>query len=374
MEEFMRRSSGQFKGFTIIELMVGIFVTIMALGTFFKLYTNSIRSEKSASSRISALTLGDHIIETLASHIRLIGLGNGYVEDGSGEWDPSTVISVFDGGDGIDDVQFRFISPFGGPIAKLVSEGEENGGAGKCTFQITQSAAIFANTDGSFPSDTVKLFAKQGIFTGTLTSLPTSDNKINIDNIKDVDGNALAAGNCATFPLSTLLTGNDFDYEITYTRDYNGGNDKDGLETSITLIDYTTDPSGRTVYSFQSDEDSSLQIPRFSLQFLREYDDGSSLRRQWVSTLANNTELSEIKAVRIGMVIVTNQDRIKPKDGAAIKTIQEVTSKQAYYCPFVEDSDECYELTNPNRNAYVFRRVIHLRNFDYLKRNSSIEY
>ena len=102
-------------GFTMIELMVGIFVTLIALGTFFKLYTNSVKNERNTNLRTSVAHIGDQIAETLSAPIRLIGLNNKYDDYLNG-----TVIIQTDGGSGQDAVNFQFYSPYGGPISRCL--------------------------------------------------------------------------------------------------------------------------------------------------------------------------------------------------------------------------------------------------------------
>ncbi len=60
-------------GFTMIELMVGIFITLAAVGTFFKLYNNSIKTNRNVAVRTSVNLLGSQMIDTISNSIRLIG-------------------------------------------------------------------------------------------------------------------------------------------------------------------------------------------------------------------------------------------------------------------------------------------------------------
>ncbi len=342
-----KRNTGFLYGFTIIELMVSIFVTLIALGTFYKLYNNSVKAEKTVNSRISIAIQGEHIIDTLSSPLRLAGLTSEYAVDGLGEWDPTAVIQTYNGGSGTDNVNIRFFSPFGGPIAKL--NVAATGATPPCVLNISGSSAMHSGIAS------LRLMTGDGVFSANVTLI--SEGQITIENILDRDS-ILFAGDCATrFPEGTLITGTDNDYEIIYTNTGSGA-------TSLQLQDYT---ASRTILDYSSDADSPDQIPLFIFQFLREYvDAGGSRRRTWFSTLSDATELSEVKSIRIGFVLLSNKDRIVQKNAAAVSALS------TQYCPFVDG--ECYTLTNPNRNAYVFRRVIHLRNFDYLKRNSLISY
>lgn len=334
-------------GFTIIELMVSIFVTIIAVGTFYKLYNNSVRSEKAVNSRVSISIKGEHIIDTISSHLRLAGLASEYEVDGTGEWDATSVMQAYDGGSGIDSVNVRFFSPYGGPVAKLNSAA--SGATPPCTLNITGSTAIHSGITS------LRLITGDGVFSANVSSI--NEGQIVIQSILDRDNNTFS-GDCATrFPEGTLITGPDSDFGITYT---NSG----GGVTSLQLFDFT---ANRDVLDYSSDANSPDQITLFIFQFLREYTDaGGSRRRTWFTAINNATELSEVKAVRIGIVMLSNKDRILQKSSSPVSALS------AKYCPFIDG--ECFTLTNPNRNAYVFRRVIHLRNFDYLKRNSLISY
>ena len=95
------------KGFTIIELMVSIFVTLIVLGTFFKLYTNFMKSERNTNIRTSVAHIGDQIAENLVAPISLIGLNNNYVDFSA---IPSPIFKKTDGGSGSDGVDFQFYS------------------------------------------------------------------------------------------------------------------------------------------------------------------------------------------------------------------------------------------------------------------------
>jgi len=75
--------------------------------------------------------------------------------------------------------------------------------------------------------------------------------------------------------------------------------------------------------------------------------------------------LKQVKAVRIGFVLLSDQERVKKKVASADAGITNS------YCPF---DAMCFDLADQNKTAYVFRRVIHIRNYDYLGINSGITY
>lgn len=343
----------KFKAFTMIELMVGIFVTLAAIGTFFKLYTNSIKAERSTNLRSSVALVGDQMIENIANSIRLLGLNNEYIDFNPGVGVPGSIILDSNGGSGTDAISFRFRSPFGGPIAQL---SEAATGAGPCTFKIKESGSGAFHTGLMY----VNLMANNGIYTGT-TVTPISMNGTTVtivtSALKDRNG-ADFAGDCATtFPAGTLITGPNNDYSLTYV---NGG--------ATTIVKLSNATTGEDIVDFESDANSAYKVPYFVLQFQREYMDGVTMRREWVSEIdetASPVFLQDVKAIRLGFVMLSNVDRTKKKVSTA------GLSTTVDYCPF---EGMCYALNDINKTAFVFRRVIHIRNFDYLKRNADIVY
>lgn len=336
------------KAFTIIELMVGIFVTLLAIGTFFKLYTNAIKAERSTNLRSSVSMLGDQMIESIAGSIRLLGLNSDYADFNPGVGIPGTIITDANGGSGPDVVSFRFFSPYGGPITQLSIDAEV---AGACKFTISGSTAMHSGITS------IQLMANDGIYIATTPAGTISGNVITPSSLVDKNG-VNFAGVCAdTFPAGTLVTGPNNDYILTYS---NGG-----ATTQVRLNNATT---GENLVNFTSNATSAYQVPYFVLQFLREYMDGATMKRQWVAEIdetASAAILQQIKAIRVGFVMLSTVDRTKKKVATA------GMSTTVNYCPF---ESMCYPLNDINKTAYVFRRVIHIKNFDYLQRNSEINY
>ena len=54
------------RAFTILELMVSIFITITIIASFYKLYDSSLKTERSSSVRVSVNLLGEQILDTVA--------------------------------------------------------------------------------------------------------------------------------------------------------------------------------------------------------------------------------------------------------------------------------------------------------------------
>ncbi|HPS31108.1 MAG TPA: hypothetical protein PLZ43_12690 [bacterium] len=331
------------KAFTIIELMVGIFVTILAVGTFFKLYTNSLKAERSTNLRTSVSLYGDQMIESISNSIRLLGLNNEYVDFDPGSSAPGTIITSAIGGSGNDVVTFSFRSPYGGPISQLSLPAS---GSGTCTFTIGGSTALHSGINS------VQLMSNKGIYLATGS---ISGNVFTSATLKDRSG-ANFSGNCATdFPAGTLITGSNNNYTLTYVNA--------GADTTVTLNNATT---GESIINFSSNAQSAYQIPYFVFQFLREYTlPGNKMYREWVTTITDPVELQQVKAIRVGFVMLSTIDRTKKKVATA------GLSTTLSFCPF---ENMCYNLNDINKTAYVFRRVIYIKNFDYLKRNADISY
>ncbi|HQM85227.1 MAG TPA: prepilin-type N-terminal cleavage/methylation domain-containing protein [bacterium] len=334
-------------GFTMIELMVSIFITLTVIGTFFKLYTNSIKVQRNTAIRSSVNTLGEQMIETIGSSIRLLGLNNTFVEYDPGVGVSGTIIADANGSAGIDQASFRYFSPFGGPITKLSVDSTGTNGA--CTLTLENSGSLDAGINE------VNLIARNGIYKATVTSI--TGNVV----ITSVTTPAIAGDCAAIFPEGTVLTGPNNDFLLTYT---NGG-----ATTLLRLVRVLPDGTQESLIDFSSLSNPAYQIPYFVLQFMREYDDGTgTIKREWFSEIDETGSpdlLKQVKAVRIGFVLLSDQERVKKKVASADAGITNS------YCPF---DAMCFDLADQNKTAYVFRRVIHIRNYDYLGINSGITY
>lgn len=333
MFKMIKITAKRSSGFTMIELMVGIFVTLSALATFYALYTNSLKSHRNTNVRIAVNILGEQMIETIASSIRLMGLNNEYMDFSSG-----SIIIDSDGGSGNDAVNFRYLSPFGGPIAKIY---EVSGDNGNCTYKIVNSASLDSEIDS------VHLFTRNGILRGTVPS-----GGISGDQIQTTATTPVFAGPCAdTVPLGTLLAGPDNTFLLTYVNT--------GTRTILRLERVLAGGGTEAYVDFDSDNNPDYQMPFLVLEFLREFNDGTITRREWFPLINDPVQLGDVKSVRIGFVVVSQQDRVKKKVASSDPGI---TSN---YCPF---DNRCYSLTDLNKTAYVFRRVIHIKNYDFLGR------
>jgi type II secretory pathway pseudopilin PulG len=333
-------------GFTMIELMVSIFITLTVVGTFFKLYTNSVKTQRSTAVRASVNILGEQMMETLASSIRLLGLTSDNLDYQPAGGNPGTVILDANGSaGGTDSASFRYISPYGGPVTKLSIAATGTDGA--CTLTLINSSSLYAGMG------TVNIVSNVGIHQATVAS-------INGNVIVTSAMTPAIAGACSVFfPQGTLLTGPNNDFQLTYVNS--------GSDTQLSLI--STLPSGATdtYVNFNSNNNPLYQMPYFVLQFLREFDDGTGMiRREWFSNIDEDVspaDLQQVRAIRIGFVLLSDADRIKKKVASADAGIT------TQFCPF---DLMCYSLTDQNKTAYVFRRVIHIKNYDYLAINAGV--
>ena len=306
----------------------------MLFRSFYALYSNSLKSHRNTNVRIAVNILGEQMIETIASSIRLMGLNDEFLDYDPGAGVQGTIIISADGGSGTDAVNFQYMSPYGGPITKLSAV---SGNAGECTYTVLNGSSLHADLDA------VTLFSSNGIFQSTVTSVT--------DNVIDTSATTPAfAGPCSDiFPVQTLLTGPNNNFVLTYI---NGG-----ANTLLNLVRNAATPE--TYVDFNSLNNPDYQIPFLVLEFMMEFNDGTIVRREWFPLINNPEELKLVKAVRIGFVIVSQQDRVRKKDASSDPGIAN------NYCPF---DDRCYSLTDLNKTAYVFRRIIHMRNYDYLGR------
>lgn len=334
-----------FLAFTVIELMVSIFLTLTIMGTFYKLYDNSLKTARASTTRASVNVFGEQLIDIIANSMRLTGLNNDSSDfnDSSG----SPILNQTQGGNGTDAVIFKYLSPYGGPITKLYTSASGEDASTSCTFKIYNSAAFHKEIRS------VHLMTKSKIYKATVDkpSIVFGDTSISFNAVPQS-----ASGACEdSFPSGTLVTGDNNEFELSYNR---AGADTRLKLTAKTLVSGVENTE--TYINFSS-EKSSYKIPHFVLQYLREYEDGSgAITRTWSTVIDDSVERKDIKAVRIGFVVVSKSNRIK----VANETPTDFTT----YCVFSESP--CYKHTNPNETGYVFRRVIYLRNYDYLKINN----
>lgn len=365
------------RAFTIIELMVSIFLTITVIASFYKLYEASLKTERSASIRVSVNLLGEQILDTIADSMRLIGL-NGEIGDLQTTDSELGILRTLNGGVATSTnnnaISFSYISPYGSPITKLQTAA--TGDFPGCTFTLFNSAAYHSNITKLY------IHNQQGVYMiKKITSTEYSGNNVIVKTDGD-EGFYTAADDsrwswmsaddgktCARrFPAGTLVSGEDFYYNLTYTYpnlklisrplEKTG---KPGL-AETTLIDFEYDSNNKGNQTFQ--------IPLFVLEFLKESkqtDEETNVEtetREWISQVnyaTDPTVRNNITAVRFGFVVLSLKDRVTAKDASAAP---EMSNE---YCVFKDSTNYCYKLTDPKYTASVFQRVVYLANYRMLK-------
>ncbi len=340
------------RAFTIIELMVSIFLTITVIASFYKLYEASLKTERTSSIRVSVNLLGEQIMDTLANSMRLIGL-NGEIGDLQTS---DTAFGILRGtprgGLGKDHVSFTYLSPYGSPVSKL--QEDASGTYPACTFKIFNSAAFHANISKLY------IHNQQGIYVTKQIGAPSYSGNNAIVTVEsfDKEWSADDGKTCKQrFPAGTLVSGEDFYYALTYTY-------PKSLKLTYKELDSSGNPTGaeNELINFEYDNkaNQTFQIPFFVLEFLKESIEGDVESRTWVTTFSAE-ERNDIVAVRFGFVLLSLKDRVTAKD------VNAAPSMSNKYCIFNKNTNNCYELTNPNYTASVFQRVVYLANFRMLE-------
>lgn len=354
------------KAFTIIELMVSIFITITVVASFYKLYEASLKTERTSSIRVSVNLLGEQIMDTIASSFRLIGL-NGEVGDlQTTDVDYGIFRGTPQGGTGKTSVSFSYISPYGSPITKLQTAASPGTTYPECTFTLFNSAAFHKKISRLYIHNQQGIYVTKEITPVSDASYSGNNVTVNVKNFYDptVDGekwnwvNADSGKTCEQrFPAGTLVSGEDFIYTLTYTAPKT-------LSLTYRALSDTGQPTGavNTLIDFQYDNkaNQTFQIPFFALEFLKESISGDTEEREWVTTFSADDK-NNIIAIRFGFVLLSLKDRVTVKDASAATAISNT------YCVFNDSLSDCYKLTNPNYTASVFQRVVDLSNLRMLK-------
>ena len=366
--------SRKFKAFTILELMVSIFITITVIASFYKLYESSVKTERSSSIRVSVNLLGEQIIDSIASSIQMIALNSqkGDLADTSdtGMFRKLTGISGATG-----KAEFTYLSPYGSPITKVASQPSATS---KFSDEACKTITLF--NSAAFHKDVKKFYfhTQFGIIvTNDQTTVSIGESRITLKvSGFETDTTLLADKDCRdVFPAGTLVTGEDSVFTLTYEKASAGDTanhlklwyeDKDKNEgtgggTGETepkktyLVDFNYSPTGaNNVYS----------MPRFMLEFLQESKDADgNFSRSWVTTVDSTSavEVNKITAVRFGFVVLSKKDRVYAEGGSQTGEASSMPS----YCIF--DESDCYTLPSLNYTASVFRRVVYLANYRLLK-------
>lgn len=349
------------RAFTILELMVSIFITITIIASFYKLYESSLKTERSSSIRVSVNLLGEQMLDTVAESMRMIGLNSQKGDLTTTDYNygifRQTTLGVASDG----SVEFKYVSPYGSPVTKISSQPSTEASVvfpGGCkTLQLFNSAA--------FHNDAKKFYfhTQYGIVaTDNSTTVTIGDNAITVAvNEFSTIPTGVSGKPCKdVLPAGTLVTGEDFIYTLSY-KNSGEGDTANSLTLSATdmeeknpqtLVDFKYNKTGA------DDTNDIYSMPHFILQFLRERTVSGAVTRTWVSTV-DFSNMSEIIAVRFGFVILSKKERAyRGNDSPSGDNLPK-------YCIF--DETDCYELPSLNYTASVFRRVVYLANFRLLK-------
>ena len=211
----MMNKNGNLKAFTIIELMVSIFSTMIVIASFFKLYDISAKAERSSSIRVSVNLLGEQILDTIADSVRFIGLNSkvsdldGYV---TGVNTAETVIRT------AGQSTFKYLSPYGGPITKLAQDAEGTSYP-NCKFTIYNSAAITNNINSFYlhTQDGVFETARQDEGAGYNINYGDYTADFTVSDFESEAKSGLDGTPCKdVFPAGTLISGTDRLFSLKY--------------------------------------------------------------------------------------------------------------------------------------------------------------
>lgn len=345
-----------FKAFTLIELMVSIFITITIIASFYKLYEASLKTERSASIRVAENLMGEQILDTLSESFRLIGLNSvkaDFRDDGTGvlrQIETENYPTIF-----------KYLSPYGSPITKVAVSPDNDLSEG-CQFTLFNSASFYTNISKLY-------FHNQNGFYKTadssVTNVSYGDNGVSL-KVNGFSGTAPGSDNdkCKdVFPVGSLVTGEDFIYTLTYNP---------SLSNNYLKLDYTREDEtggGNLInFTFNSNKSDNFYVmPKFVIEFLAEWTCGTDKCRKWLPNGSDypKNHLKDIVAVRFGFVLLSKKERVAVgKPGGA--------SNLPRYCIFSADTGSatnkyCYDLEDLNYTASVFSRVVYLSNYRYLK-------
>lgn len=321
-------------GFTLIELMIALSISIIVFGTFFKIFNNTVKIESNNDQKNAVAQRGEYILNSLDSAMRLIGLSNTMTEFKAA----NVIITSFtglspanqNGGAVAGNLNFTFRSPYGGFVSKVDTV---TGTSPACTFTLTNTAGVFAGATTFLITNKREIYTATGSVSGSgaITTSAITPAPIN--------------GTCASnFPIGTLITGVAIQYQLTYS---NGVFEFKNLSTDTTIFSY-----------------NNTIVPFLDLEFLTEVTDASGVvTRSWKAVVPQTdpdglgpltSEVQAIKAVRFGFVMKTRENR----DTATAGTVN--------HCIF----EHCYTVTNSASRYLTFSRVVYLRNLDFLHRNS----
>ena len=371
------------KAFTILELMVSIFITVMIIASFYKLYNASVRTERAASIRVAVNLMGEQMIDTITEAVRLTGLNSAQADfKDSGTYGDEDIGIIRYAG----EHRFKFLSPFGSPITKVKDiegvisvsggeggEGGEGGTGALCNVTLFNSAAFyngvnklyFHNENGFFKTLSVGTpnYMENGVKL-TVTFAPHDDLPEGAPCLE-------------VFPRGSLVTGED----LVYTLEYSGDEDENSLKLSYAKESSAPGVTDGTLVDFsfkKSEKNNYYSMPKFVMEYLvEEYpdeNDKSYYERNWKNQRSGELTAEQVKgivAVRFGFVLLSRKERIYTAGSES-----DTPGKLPTYCIFKDTGDDdyyCYQLKSLNYTVSVFRKVVYLSNYRFLKDQTVVE-
>ena len=363
------------KAFTILELMVSIFITVTIVASFYKLYEASLKTERSSSIRVSVNLLGEQILDTVAESIRMIGLNSQKGDLTTTDYTSGIFRQSTLGLEGSGSIQLKYVSPYGSPVTKIASQPPTEESS---TFPDSDSCKIMSLfNSAAFHNKVKKLYfhTQYGIVVtdaNTTVSIGESTIGVAVNSFSTIPSGASGKACKDVLPAGTLVTGEDFIYTLSYNNSSTNNNGTLTETNSLTLtatdmdeknpIDNSSNPLKVINFNYGgSSGNKEYSMPRFILQFLREKEENGTIKRTWVSSVAFS-DIDEIIAVRFGFVILSKKERAYQGNDSPSGSNNDDLPK---YCIF--DENPCYELPSLNYTASVFRRVVYLSNLRLLK-------
>ena len=329
----------RFTAFTLIELMIGIILTVLLLTTFFRFFNHVTTAQQNNNYKTSALVQGAASLEAFSNATRLIGLTNTYSE--FVDFDPRMIQKSLGTTTGGNNVEFIFNSVFGGPITKVLQEPTS------CTLVIERTAA-----NSTTPTNRLRIATKDDVYYAQFNWM--NSDRVEINAAWTSAGAPISPIPCNLFSQGSLITGPNYFYRLTWNKNTNAPL---RLERVLQPIPFSFVSS-----VFGAGTETLLDIPGDQvelviLQFLRL--DPTTLAELWEDGRSYDADdYRDIKAVRIAVVLL-------PHTGKDMKG-GDITGHALTICPF--DDTGCVNIDDVSRPPTIFKKVIYLKNLDYLKR------
>ncbi len=338
--------SRRHSGFTLIELMVGIVLTVMVTATFFRFFDHMTTASTSNSYKTATIVRGDVLLDSFGQAVELSGLTTTNAEFLSSV--PRVILESQGTISGTESVSFVFTSPFGGPITKVSEETNVSGIAPNCQFAVLGTAAN-SNTIRQ-----IRIITKDDIYYGNVQYFNNGWVLLKDPLLQSNGTGHVVGSDCKTiFPEGAIVTGPNYFYRLKWSP-----TTALKFERVLQPIPFSYDAS-----TFSSGSETLFDVPHelvplVILQFLRL--DPISGSEVWEDGRSYATEdYRDVKAVRIAIVLLPQEARDLRGESDSTSTMQ--------FCPF--ESAHCYTVVGVSRVPMMFKKVIYVRNIDYLQKN-----